>query len=358
MDESYRDTISRLIAESPFDIDTDVEVGGRLPTLASSEFLINKGQGDWAEEIVFNAINQHSTEYRALKYGRDDNLAAGDPGFPDFFAAYQEELNSIGKKPDLLVFRRSDLSDAGDYDLERPEFVQSAIAAIEVRSSSFLSDRYAAFIAQRTRQAEGECARLRGLILQEPYAAALQEKSPALYQLIEGAAADTFRELDFRARSWASSQTLTELSGYLKELKAQIKVLHRRDYLSITPKLEDIALVNRWIQQFGVPHYYLQVFFDKAYVIPFREILELTTNPANEEIAFSVERDVKNQGKTTIKVNVQVGREVLSRIDLPEHRSAMKELERGRLLFYVTFQGGRGYLDAEVFDREIANAVS
>lgn len=356
MNESYRDAIGRLIAESPFAIDTEMAVGGRTPTLASSEFLTNKEQGDWAEAIVFNAINQHSSEYRALKYGRDDTLAAGDPGFADFFAAYQEELNAIGKKPDLLVFRRSDLSDTEDYDLESPEFVQSAIAAIEVRSSSFLADRYAAFIDGRTRQAENECARLREIILREPYSAALRQRSPALYQLIAGASAETFRELDFRARSWSSSQTLTELSGYLKELKAQIRVLHRRDYLSITPKLEDIALVNRWIQQFGVPHYYLQVFFDKAYVIPFREILELTANPDNEDGVFSVERDVKNQGKTTIKVNVQVGREVLSRIDLPEHRSAMKELDRGRLLFYVTFQGGRGYLDAAVFAREIANA--
>ena len=140
-------------------------------------------------------------------------------------------------------------------------------------------------------------------------------------------------------------------------MKAQIKILHRRDYLSITPKLEDIALVNRWIQNFSVPHYYLQVFFDKAFVIPFREILELTSNPDNEDTAFSVERDVKNQGKTTIKVNVQVGREILRRIDMPEHQSAMKELDRGRLLFYVTFQGGRGYLDAGVFAQEIANAV-
>ena len=357
MNEPYRDAIRRLIAESPFAIDPEMAVGGRTPTLASSEFLTNKEQGDWAEAIVFNAINQYSPEYRALKYGRDDTLAAGDPGFADFYAAYQEELNAIGKKPDLLVFRRSDLAATADYDLDRPEFVQSAIAAIEVRSSSFLADRYAAFIAGRTQQAERECARLRELILREPYAAALRQRSPALYQLIAGAAADTFRELDFRARSWSSSPTLTALSGYLKELKAQIKILHRRDYLSITPKLEDIALVNRWIQQFGVPHYYLQVFFDKAYVIPFREILELTANPDNEDVVFSVERDVKNQGKTTIKVNVQVGREVLSRIDGPEHRSAVKELDRGRLLFYVTFQGGRGYLDAAVFAQEIANAL-
>ena len=98
MSETYKETIKRLIAESPYEIDTGVEVRGRLPTLASSEFLTNKEQGDWAEEIVFNAINEHSQEYRALKYGRDDSLAAGDPGFPEFFAAYQDELNNIGKK--------------------------------------------------------------------------------------------------------------------------------------------------------------------------------------------------------------------------------------------------------------------
>ena len=319
MDETYRDTISRLIAESPFEIDPDVQIKLRLPTLASSEFLTNNEQGSWAEELVVNAINEHSPQYCAVKYGRDDTLAAGDPGFADFFAGYQEELNRIGKKPDLLVFRRADLPDDADYNLESPEFIQSAIAAIEVRSSSFLADRYAAFIGQRTEQAERECGRIRELILQEPYASALRERSPALHQLIEEATVETFRELDFRARSWASSQVLSELSDYLKALKVQIKVLHRRDYLSITPKLEDIALVNRWIQRFGVQYYYLQVFFDKAYVIPFREILELTANPDNEDTAFSVERDVKNQGKTTIKINVQVGREILRRIDMPEH---------------------------------------
>jgi hypothetical protein len=33
----------------------------------------------------------------------------------------------------------------------------------------------------------------------------------------------------------------------------------------------------------------------------------------------------------------------------------MKELERGRLLFYVTFQKGRGYLDNNVFLNEVIN---
>ena len=134
-------------------------------------------------------------------------------------------------------------------------------------------------------------------------------------------------------------------------------MLHKRDYLSITPKVEDLALVNRWIQHFNVRHFYLQVFFDKAYVIPFRSILEIASDPSKEDVVFSVERDIKNQGKTTIKINVQVGKEILGRIDMPEHRSAMKELDRGRLLFYVTFQNGRGYLDSKIFTTEVIHGA-
>lgn len=208
---------------------------------------------------------------------------------------------------------------------------------------------------ERTHKAEIECNRIRDILLREPLSSLLLQKSPELYKLIQRATLNTFREIDFRLRSWSSSKNLRSLSDHLKLLKEQVKILHKRDYLSITPKIEDLALVNRWIQRFGVRHYYLQVFFDKAYVIPFKEILKLSSDPKNEGVIFSMERDVKNQRKTTIKINVQVGKEILGRIDMPEHRSALKELDRGRLLFYVTFQGGRGYLDSTIFAQGIIN---
>ena len=355
MNSAYRELISQLIADAPFDIDTELEIRGRVPTLASSEFLTNKEQGDWAESVIHNAINENSDEFCALKYGRDDSLAAGDPGFAAFYDGYREELNTIGKKPDILIFRRSDIPDSHELDLDDEDLVGKAIAAIEVRSSSFRSAKYAEFMDTRTRRAESECQRLQQLILQEPYAETLAERRPELHKMIDRASVDTFRELSFKVPGWRTSQTLRELNGYLKDLKAQMKVLQTRDYLSITPKLEDIALVNRWIQRFGVPHYYLQVFFDKAYVISFEDILRVTSDSKNEDVVFSVEHNVKNQGKTTIHVNVQVGKEILRRIDMPTHRSALKELERGRLLFYVTFEGGKGYLDAEIFSQEIIN---
>ena len=353
----YRELIGRLIADAPFDIDTEFEVKGRTPTLASSEFLTNKEQGDWAENIIHSAVNENSGEFCAVKYGRDDSLAAGDPGFAEFYDAYRDELNAIGKKPDILIFRRADIPRGQELDLNDEELVSNAVAAIEVRSSSFRSLKYAEFMDARTRNAESECLRLQQLILRAPHSNALMDKRPELYRMIEGASVDTFRELSFNVPGWRTSQTLRELNGYLKELKAQMKLLQTRDYLSITPKLEDMALVNRWIQRFGVPHYYLQVFFDKGYVISFQDILTITSDPQKEDVVFSVEHNVKNQGKTTIHVNVQVGKEILRRIDMPTHRSEVKELERGRLLFYVTFEGGKGYLDADVFYQEIVDGA-
>lgn len=208
----------------------------------------------------------------------------------------------------------------------------------------------------RAREAETTIEKILDDLMVEPYSGLLLEKNPQLHEMIRTATVDTFRELDFRLRNWESTEDLRKLSSTLRALKEQIKVLHKRDYLSITPKIEDFSLVNRWIQHFGVRYCYLQVFFDKAYVISFKEILEIIRDPQNEGPVFSVEKDVKNLGKTTIKVNIRVGKEILGRIDMPEHRSELKELERGRLLFYVTFHGGRGYLDSNVFSQEITNS--
>ena len=356
MADTYKEKIARLVHALPFCIDTELRVENRPPTMANSEFLTNKQQGDWAEKVVFSAINDNSIEYVAIQYGRSESLAAGEEGFADFYRSYQEELNNIGKRPDLLIFRRSEV-EGRQIDLDDDAFVSKAVAAIEVRSSSFLAGKYARYMEERSSIAIAECNRIRKILVDGRLAVLFHEKAPELFRLFQSATDETFRELDFRARSWSSTDDLKLLSELLKQLKEQIKILHKRDYLSITPKLEDVSLVNRWIQQFNVRHYYLQVFFDKAYVIPFKDILEISSDSSKDGIVFSVEEDIKNQGKTTIKINVQVGQEIIGKIDMPEHRSALKELDRGRLLFFVQFVGGKGYLDHEIFMREIINDV-
>ena len=119
-----------------------------MPTQANSEFITNKQQGDWAEDVIFRAINQYSSNIVAVRYGKSDDLVAGDVGFETFFNAYQKELDTIGKRPDLLLFRKSDYdsnlgSDISHLDSrEIGEYVSKAIAGIEVRSSAFLINKY------------------------------------------------------------------------------------------------------------------------------------------------------------------------------------------------------------------------
>ena len=351
----YKDDILNLIKQSPLEIDIEIQMSGRPPTMANSEFLTNKEQGDWAERIVFKAINEYSEDYFAVEYGRSESIAAGDDGFADFYMEYQNELNAIGKRPDILIFKVGDFP-GRIIDIENDEHIRRAVAALEVRSSSFLADKYAVFMRNRQQQAINRCLEIRNAIIGTDVGNLLRRKNEIIYNLISNATDNTFRELDFRCPSWSLTEELRNLTILLKEMKENITILHKRDYLSITPKMEDIALVNRWIQQYNVKHFYLQVFFDKAYIISFRDILTLVSNDNNDGNQFSIERDVKNQGKTTIKINVQIGKEVLGKIDMPEHKSAMKELDRGRLLFYVTFDGGKGYLDNEIFTRDVINA--
>jgi type II restriction enzyme len=130
----YKNNIQKLITQSPLEIDTEIQIMGRPPTMANSEFLTNKQQGDWAEQVVYKAINEFSDEYFAVKYGRSESIAAGDEGFADFYKEYQNELNIIGKKPDLLIFKLTDFPNR-NVDIENDEQVRKAIAALEVRSS-------------------------------------------------------------------------------------------------------------------------------------------------------------------------------------------------------------------------------
>ena len=67
------------------------------PTQASSNFITNKEQGDWAENLVTRAINETSKNFVAVKYGKSDDLVAGEDGFDNFYQDFQSELDTIGK---------------------------------------------------------------------------------------------------------------------------------------------------------------------------------------------------------------------------------------------------------------------
>jgi len=325
----------------------------RTPTQASSNFITNKEQGDWAENLITRAINETSENFIAVKYGKSDNLVAGEDGFDTFYQDFQNELDTIGKRPDLLIFNKTNYDAKLGLDISQiphnqiTDYVKKAIAGIEVRSSAFLIDRYEQAMQIRSEKFKKIALQIKDLILSN-YADILEMPARKMYiEVLNGITANTLSVTSFKVPGWKASSRLVEVNGLFKELKGAIKEIQKRDYLSITPKVEDIKVVYKWIETFNVPHFYFQVFFDKVYGISFEQILQIIANPDNDGVIFSVEKDVQNQNKTTIKIHSKSGIPIASKVDEPLHESVRKEMDRGRLLFYVTFKGGTAYLDIE-----------
>jgi len=325
----------------------------RVPTQASSNFITNKEQGDWAENLVTRAINETSKKFIAVKYGKSDNIIAGEEGFDSFYQEFQNELDTIGKRPDLLIFKKSDFDVKLGFDISHIphhqiiDYVKKSIAGIEVRSSAFLIDRYEEAMQARIKKFTKIALETKEKILVE-YQDILSNPSREIYiDILKNITEKTLNVSDFKVPGWRSNERLLKLNELFKQLKSAMKEIQKRDYLSITPKVEDIKVVYKWIETFNIPHFYFQVFFDKVYGISFEQILQIISNPDNDGVIYSIESDTKNQNKTTIKINSKSGIEIASKIDEPNHESVRKEMDRGRLLFYVTFKGGTAYLDID-----------
>jgi hypothetical protein len=351
---SYRDKIKQLISTVPSTIvDWSVErVRSKAPTQAFSEFLTNREQGDWAERLVLKAINDLSDELVAVHYGRSDTRIAGEEGFQQFYEEYQDELDTIGKRPDILILKKSDYQNEWNYNISNlPKdqldiLVPKAIAGIEVRSSSFLIDKYDAEIQRKQNSLKELALSTRNIIL-ENYDDLLTD---AWRNLLRSINETNLSIISYRVPNRRSSERLVELTNLFKNLKDALTSIQKRDFLSITPKVEDLKVVYLWTQTYNVPHFYFQVFFDKVYGISFKKILELIADSSNEGQNFFLEGgDVKNQNKATIKINSKIGKEIAYKVDFPNHRSQVKELDRGRLLFHVTFDGGIAYLNLSDF---------
>jgi hypothetical protein len=116
-----------------------------VPSDAFTEFLANRAMGDWAELVLAQGIRESCPAFQVVPYGDADRIAAGEPGFREFYLARSEEVRLYGKRPDLLL-----LACDSDYpdDLSALNYLNSeasaraAIAAIEVRSSKFEVFKY------------------------------------------------------------------------------------------------------------------------------------------------------------------------------------------------------------------------
>lgn len=215
----------------------------RTPTQATTNFITNKEQGDWAENLIFRAINQTSNHYVAVKYGKSDDIIAGEDGWDDFYKEFQSELDTIGKRPDLLIFKKSDFDGQLGTDISKlphntiTEYVKKAVAGIEVRSSAFLIDRYEAAMLLRTKKFAEAALNYKSIILTE-YRDLLDTPARHKYiAVLESITEETLSVTDFKVPGWSSSDRLVQLNNNLKGLKSAIKEIQKRDFLSITPKV-------------------------------------------------------------------------------------------------------------------------
>jgi len=116
-----------------------------VPTDARSEFLANRAMGDWAEDILAASIEHSCEDLTVSHYGDSDRMAAGEEGFRDFYLSRTEDVRISGKRPDLLIFSKSqnvekDLTGRDTEDLVC--LVKQARMAIEVRSRKFEAITY------------------------------------------------------------------------------------------------------------------------------------------------------------------------------------------------------------------------
>lgn len=350
---SYFERIRELIQTvPPTIIDWTIErKRGKPPTQAFSEFLTNREQGDWAENLILHAINALSSKFIAVQYGKSENIIAGEPGFEEFYEQYQDELETIGKRPDILLFSKDVYSEEWGNNISNlsreklNEIVPLATAGIEVRSSAFLVEEYTQFMQQRKAELTERVLQIKANLLGN-FQDLLSQKEGWIESL-NAITTETIGVLEIKdAPGWRGSEELKAASELIKEMNSALKEFKKRDFLSITPKVEDLKVVFKWIETYNVPHFYFQVFFDKVYGISFQKILELISNPELEENKYFIgDEDSKNQNKWTVKIDYKEGQEVAFKVDMPDHNSVMRKLGRGRLLFHVKFNGGTAYLD-------------
>ena len=314
-----------------------------MPTQASSEFITNKQQGDWAEDVLFRAINDNSENIVAVRYGKSDDFVAGDAGFEKFFNEYQAELDTIGKRPDILLFKKEVFDASLGYDIsskpsnEIGDYVAKAIAGIEVRSSAFLINKYTEEANRVVRENTERAIEIKNIVLVQ-YIDLLEQKRPELIAILQQIDEVSVRTLDFRSATWRSSQRLQELSAMLSEIKKCLKAIQKRNSLSITPKVEDLKVVYKWIMTYNVPHFYVQVFFDKVYGVSFQHILELVSNPDLEGVAYSVITHDKDNNKSEIEIKLN---QCWSIGDVKELPTMFTKETSNKKASYTCFEGGK-----------------
>lgn len=141
-----------------------------------------------------------------------------------------------------------------------------------------------------------------------------------------------------------------EALTYMAVRRAQRAANNRsgREMPSFTVKVEDLVIVYRWLERYGVPQSYAQVFFDSIFAINFLDIFAIL---ARAGASWAVETPEKSQQKATLMIPITHGTQVGTATALPSFDAEHRVTALGRHDAYVVPTGGAFTLDAEAMGR-------
>jgi hypothetical protein len=116
-----------------------------------------------------------------------------------------------------------------------------------------------------------------------------------------------------------------------------------RETPSFTVKVEDLVIVYRWLERYGVPQTYCQVFFDSVFAINFLDIFGTIASGTD----YVIETPAKSQEKATIMLPITRGVQVGTATALPSFAAEHRVTALGRHDAYVVPCGGGFVLDAD-----------
>lgn len=261
--------------------------------LRGSDFLMRWSQGVWSETRLIEAINE-SGKYFAIPYGPSGTAPTGDVRA---FELYFERLDKAGlgniKRPDLLVFKKSDESS-----------VKKTLKGLGgVRELPFTrEDKLKSLIAQAVVAVECENSLWKS------------KKMP-----------------DYATEFTAQKR----LGGRLGLKKTAVLP-------TIIVKDEDRAPLRKWQRQNCLPIHIWHVFYDQAFGISLNEAERLVTRGLIEPtIQIFQAPGGATTKKAIYKIYYRYGYPLGDATEDPSLVPACIEDKNGHILPYVKFDGGR-----------------
>jgi hypothetical protein len=150
--------------------------------------------------------------------------------------------------------------------------------------------------------------------------------SDAIYRL---------QDMDDRSSSQIVSTCIIALEVETSLWKAK-KALLSGTELSFTIKEEDMERLTQWQTTYKKPLLIVQVFYDSAYAISYDKIKESIAHGETKR----AKKDRKT-GKLTYKTPLSFGVEFALLVEPPRVDSTVLESEKGMVMAYASFKGGR-----------------